>query len=718
MTFLRFSFSLLLFALLLSLPVSATAPDYTCFQEAGHWQPSIDLGADMAVVYGLNNHFEERVRQWREKGYTIGMMTGISWGEYGDYYQSEEGFKAGEVQTRKSGKLYMHGDSTTVGYNVPTEAYIEYIKNLVNPAVDLGAQAIFMEEPEFWAEAGWSEAFKAEWEQYYGEPWQAPDSSPDAQYRASRLKYELYFKALKEVFRHIKERAAAQGREVECHVPTHSLNNYAHWRIVSPMSSLMDLEEMDGYIAQVWTGTARTPNVYRGHRKERTFETGFLEYSQMLAMVKPTGRKLWFLADPIEDNPNYSWRNYKENYECTVISSLLWPENHRFEIMPWPTRIFRGSYPKIDLDTKSADREGIPADYATQLMTVTNALNHMNQDVVELDAGTSGIAVLVSDTLMFQRAAPKGSDAHLSNLYGLALPLVKHGIPTGFVQMETLLQEGALDHVKLLLMSYEGQKPLKAAYHDVLAQWVRTGGALLFVDNGSDPYNHVREWWNDNGSTDAIPQDDLFTKLGLNNASTEEIHAVGKGRVCLLNTTPTLMAQAPTGADELIATVARILDKKGLTLETQNYLKLRRGPFLIASVMDESFTDEALRLEGTFIDLLDAALPVINEKTLAPNERTLLYDLDWAAEHRPAAEVAAAACRIREESLDDNNFRFVTRGPEHVRARMRVRLPREASEIQVVPEETEFLSRWDKNSQTLFIEFDNQAQDIYFHIKW
>ena len=65
-------------ALLPLLPVQAELPEYTCFQEAGPWQPSIDLGADMAVVYGHTNNFEERVRQWREKGYTIGMMTGIS----------------------------------------------------------------------------------------------------------------------------------------------------------------------------------------------------------------------------------------------------------------------------------------------------------------------------------------------------------------------------------------------------------------------------------------------------------------------------------------------------------------------------------------------------------------------------------------------------------------------------------------------------------------
>ena len=47
----------------------------------------------------------------------------------------------------------------------------------------------YLEEPGFWARAGWSDSFKREWQVFYDEPWQAPDSSPDAQYRASKLKF-------------------------------------------------------------------------------------------------------------------------------------------------------------------------------------------------------------------------------------------------------------------------------------------------------------------------------------------------------------------------------------------------------------------------------------------------------------------------------------------------------------------------------------------------
>ena len=39
-------------------------------------------------------------------------------------------------------------------------------------------------------------------------------------------------------------------------------------------------------------------------------------------------------------------------------------------------------------------------------------------------------------------------------------------------------------------------KPLSADVHKPLADWVKRGGALVVVDDDSDPYLAVREWWN------------------------------------------------------------------------------------------------------------------------------------------------------------------------------------------------------------------------------
>lgn len=699
-------------AIIVAFPsVAEEERDFTCFQEAGPYNPQLDIGSDMAVVYGVNESFAERVAEWRRQGYAVGMMTGISWGGYDDYYMTPEGFKKEEVQTTKLGRLYMHGNSETVGYNVPTPAYVQYMKDRVTPAVDLGVRAIYLEEPEYWAETGWSEAFKTEWQRFYGEAWMAPDSSVDAQYRASKLKYHLYYEALREVQEHIKARAAELGHTIECHVPTHSLNNYAHWRIVSPMSSLMELEAMDGYIAQVWTGTSRTPNIYKGVLKERTFETAFLEYGQMLSMVRPTGRKVWFLADPIEDNPNYSWNNYKWNYECTIIASLLWPEVSRYEVMPWPSRIFQGTYPKVDMDTQSGDREGIPSEYATQLLAVINALNDMEQSEVSYMTGTRGIGVIVSDTMMFQRAAPEQSDKDLGSFYGLALPLVKLGIPVEPAQLETITTPGAFDRYKLLLLTYEGQKPLKPEYHEKLTEWVKAGGLLLFVDDGSDPYNHVREWWNDEGKREASPSDDLIQRLAIRNDMQDAPQAVGDGYVWLMPASPRKLQRKETGATRIQEAVAKLLALKSIVLETQQYLGVRRGPYIVASVLDESTSEEPLALEGSYIDIFDSMLGWTDKRILAPNERTLLYDIDWARSNGVKAGVLAAATRIRDEKLLDNTFSFAMRGPANTTGRARVLLPGKPVAMTTSPE-IAVEQGWHDASGTLWLSFPNIAESV------
>lgn len=693
------------------------ARDFTCFQTGSGYMPEIDIGADVAIVYGVNASFPERVAGWRNRGYGVGMMTGIAWGGYDAYFGSGEAFKKEEIQTRKNGTLFMHGQSTTVGYNVPTEGYVAYLKNHVVQAVDAGVRAVYLEEPEYWAQTGWSAAFKRAWEQFYGEPWAAPDSSVDAQYRASKLKYELYFKALKEVFAQVDARGRDKGLAVECHVPTHSLINYAHWGIVSPESHLIDIPELDGYIAQVWTGTARTPNVYRGVRKERTFETAFLEYGQMLGMVRPTGKKVWFLADPIEDNPNHSWSDYKANYECTVVASLMWPEVHRYEVMPWPRRIFKGAYPKVDLDTKSGEREGIPSAYATEVLTIINALNDMDQPDVAYETGSRGIGVIVSDTLMFQRAAPEPSDRALGSFYGLALPLVKHGIPVEIVQLENVLHAKCLERCRVLLLTYEGQKPLKGAYHEALADWVRRGGCLIYVGDGSDPYHGVREWWNGQGETKVKAFEDLFERLGVTEEARRQPQQVGQGYVRVVVERPRDLQRDAAGADKVVAGVREVLRCLGGELETQHYLQIRRGPYVVASVLDESVSNEPLRLTGTFVDLFDPTLPVIEEKVLGANERTLLYDLAWAQENGVKAKVVAAAARVKNEAVTGNSLTFVTRGPEGTDGVARVLLPGKPQGI-VCNAQLSVAEIWDKDSASIVLSWSNCSDDVAISIYW
>ena len=618
-------------------------PERTCFQTGQSWSPAGDLGSDVAIVYGIDPGLPQRIQSWRSHGYRIHVMTGVSWGQYQDYlYGRFDGINhEDEAQTDRQGNKVSHGGD--VYYMCPGTNYGKFLCRGVQRALDAGAQAIHLEEPEFWVRSGYSEGFKREWRRFYGEDWQPPHSSVDAQWRASKLKYFLYRRALQQVFEYVQEYNRGTGNRVRCYVPTHSLLNYAHWRIVSPESSLAQLEGCDGYIAQVWTGTARTPNVYAGRLRERTFETAFLEYGAMQNLVRATGRRVWYLNDPVEDNPRHDWNDYRANWESTLIASLLQPEVGRFEVAPWPERVFAGKYPG---QAGSAERTGIPADYATELQTVMNALNDLDQKQVAWQCGTPGLGVLVSDSLMFERGEPEPSDEHLGNVYGLALPFVKRGMPITPVQLENITLPDYLQGFRVLLLTYQGMKPLSPQVHPALVQWVKRGGMLVVADDDKDPFNAVREWWNSNGLGFATPRLDLFKQLGLDQQTLSPEGTpirVGQGAVMWLRRSPVEFGANSENEAALVNVVKRaVLLSKAAWRET-NHLLLRRGPYLIAAGLDESIQGDPLELAGRFVDLLDPELKVTQHVQMGPGSRRFLLDLSQKTGERPS--VLASACR-------------------------------------------------------------------------
>jgi hypothetical protein len=618
----------------------------TCFQTGAGWSDIANLRSDVVLVYGIDAGLAQRIKTWRDRGYRIHVMTGVSWGNYQDYlYGRFDGVNhEDEAQTDRAGNKVSHGGD--VYYMCPGTNYGKYLCQGIRRALDAGAEAIHLEEPEFWVQSGYSEGFKREWRSYYHEDWQPPHGSVDAQWRCSKLKYYLYRRALQQVFDYVQDYNRRTGRNVRCYVATHSLPSYSHIRIVSPESSLARLNGCDGYIAQVWTGTARNPNLFRGQFRERTFETAFLEYGAMMNLVRATGRRVWFLNDPVEDNPGHDWTDYRVNWESTMVASLFQPDVWRFEVAPWPERVFGGRYPA---QAKPEDRQPMPPAYATEVQTVMNALNDMDQRRVSWDCGTTGIGLLISDSLMFERGDPSPSDPNLSHVYGLALPLLKRGMPVTPVQLENVTLPNYLKGFRILLLSYHGMKPLTPEVHRSLAAWVKHGGVLVVCDDDTDPYNAVREWWNSDGRHCRTPREDLFEQLGLGGTS-QPVAAVGgygawvgKGGVILMRENPASLAANAEGDARLVATVKEAAARARLKWRETNYLLLRRGPYMLAAGLDESVAGEPKTLSGRLVNLFDPELRVHKTVTLAPGSRFFLVDLDVVRGRQP--QVIASACK-------------------------------------------------------------------------
>lgn len=684
----------------------------TCFQTGRPWSEVADLGSDVAIAYGIDPGLPGRVQTWRDHGYRVHVMTGVAWGQYQDYlFGRFDGINhEDEAQTGRDGKPHRHGNSKDIFYMCPGTNYGHFLCVGVQRALDAGVEAVHLEEPEFWVEDGYEEGFKREWRSFYHEDWQPPHSSVDAQWRASKLKYYLYRRALQQVFDYVQDYNRRTGRQVRCYVPTHSLLNYAHWRIVSPESSLARLNGCDGYIAQVWTGTSRTPNVYRGRLRERTFETAFLEYGAMQNLVRSTGRRVWYLNDPIEDNPDHDWDDYRRNWESTLTASLFQPEVWRYEVAPWPERIFAGRYPR---QAAEAERRGIPAPYATELQTVMNALNDMNQQHVQWDCGAAGVGVLVSDSLMFQRGQPNGSDSHLGQVYGLALPLLKRGVPVTPVQLENVTVPHYLDGFRVLLLTYHGMKPLSAEVHAPLADWVRRGGALVVVDDDADPYARVREWWNTGGLTLATPRQHLYKELGLPDGMPQagqgpKVVRVGKGYVVGLNADPAALASEADGDSRLMDAVTAGAKAVKLPWRETNYLVLRRGPYLVAAGLDESSEEAPRTLSGRFINLFDPDLKLQTNITLSAGARLLLLDLDAPQARFQAAGplLLASACKSVAIESDKSKLSLTVEGVAGTPAIVLIRAPRPPKSIALGSEKLDDF-HYSADEQLLRLRFAN-----------
>ncbi|MEP6685052.1 MAG: hypothetical protein ABJA35_17385 [Parafilimonas sp.] len=696
----------------------------TTFQTAHVWIPQIDVRSDAAIVYGVSEirqaPFEERVKSWRDKGYQVDFMTGIAWGQYFDYFLGKWDGKShlGDGQVTIKGDTIMHGHN--MPYVVPVQSFIGYMKErVIKRVIDAGITNIFLEEPEFWARAGYSEPFKNEWKKYYGFDWRPQDASPENTYLSSKLKYHLYYDAIKQVSDYAKQYGKEKNKDIKVYIATHSLVNYSSWQIVSPEASLASLPGIDGYIAQVWTGTSREPTYFNGEQKERVFENAYLEYGSMLSMTAPTKRKLFFLTDPIEDN-HKDWSDYKKNYEATFTAEILYPTVDNYEVMPWPERIYTSPYKVANSDSEVL----IPKYYSTQMQVMINVLNKMPLSNNKI-SGVNNIGVLMSNSLMFQRFPTHNGyeDPQFSNFYGQTLPLVKRGIAVQTVHMENLAYPATLSNIKVLVMSYSNMKPDASKVHQQIVDWVKSGGVLIYVGKDDDPYQSVMEWWNTKGNNFKTPSEHLFKLLNIDLSSGKQKFTVGKGIVYVIKENPKefVLQQNNDSVYFNIVKQAYEHDAKAGTLTTKNNFYLERGPYDIISVMNENNDTKAYHINGPVIDLFDPQLPVLAEKNVQPGEQSLLFDLSRITDkNRP--QVLASASRIYDEKTEDKHYSFVAKSPINTNNSMRILLPLKPTQTIVTDnkcnEITDVQLSWDELSKTLYLGFANSPDGINVSISY
>ncbi|MGP3785707.1 hypothetical protein [Paenibacillus sp. 1A_MP2] len=282
---------------------------------------------------------------------------------------------------------------------------------------------------------------------------------------------------------------------------------------------------------------------------------------------------------------------------------------------------------------------------------------------------------------------------------------------------------------RVLILSYEFIKPEYPDIHYALAQWVQDGGALIYVGDDSDPYHNIRAWWNPDrkeGQSDPAhnsPRAHLFEQLGLKDKR-EGINKVGKGIVCWLNEHPADFTLSKAGADRLRQSVKETMETlHGPELEWKSkpYFKIRRGPYLIVSILDESVSEEQVDISGLMVDLFDSQLSVLSQVALKPGEQALLYDIEAGRPTDGEVSVIAASSRIEGLSLSAAGFRFIARGPANMKATARLYCrARPLSAQYVVQERTApAVWEWDPDSKTVLLQYEHgDENNAEVSVRW
>ena len=697
----------------------------TTYQQVGGYDPRYDLKTDAVMIYGVSDAAIAGYPEWEEKSGSVAqVMTGVAWGDYQDFLSGRwDGVDHDDdAQRSASGEKVLHGGSPDVPYLNPSIAFCDYFIERLKKVVDAGIETIYLEEPEFWAFSGYGDSFKREWSIYYGEDWVRPDSSCGALYKANRLKAHLYRRALEKIGGALKEYSLKKyHRPLKLFVATHSLVSYAQIQMVSPEATLFDLAGVDGLIAQIWTGTSRAPNYYEGRLRERTFESALLEYGVMSEMVRGTGKRTYFLNDPVEDDQKHDWNDYRTNYLSTLTASLMRSATADFEVAPWPSRVFLGRFP-----ANSPDATGIPTDYASILCAGFGQLRDMDQSETSWNGATEGIGVLLSDSAMFQRGEPnlwkdaspetpgkESETSHerfvMSGFFSLALPLLKVGVPVEIPVLDHATRfPGYFDPYQVLILSYEFQKPLSAGIHSELADWVRRGGVLIYVGAGSDPFLAADGWWNRDGSATRC-DGRLFESLGLASDIAAGTYEIGKGALILERTDPAYYGRSQEAAEEYRTLISRAAEKAGLgALVRRNYLLKTRGPYTLAACLEESISEEPLVLTGNYVDLFDAKLPVLREVTIPAGVRRWLLDLDRVK--GPEAMPLVCGGRISDWNADANGVTCAIAAAQGVTVISRWRLPNKPAHVTVGGVEPSEIV-WDEASKTLYFAYKAESAE-------
>ena len=280
--------------------------------------------------------------------------------------------------------------------------------------------------------------------------------------------------------------------------------------------------------------------------------------------------------------------------------------------------------------------------------------------------------------------------------YGLALPLLKYGVKLRPVLLDNVRRyPGYLDDYPVLIASYEYLKPDMPDMNAAIAEWVKRGGTLVYIGDGSDPYHQINSWWTGRWPTAA---EHLFEMLGIQPSDEPKIYTCGKGKAAIWKKNPCFFSFSKENAEALRGFFREAVPQT----EYRNYLQIKRGPYLISAVMDENESDEPLHISGTYADMFTEDFAIVTEKVVRPGENSLLCDFNNISD--PVC-VIGTSVRILDLQYNDEKIIMHISGASGFTANIRIKIP--CKPIGAFVNGVPCTYRYDSVSGTVLLTFES-----------
>jgi len=441
-------------------------------------------------------------------------------------------------------------------------------------------------------------------------------------------------------------------------IPIHSIYGNIAGQLVAPLGASTSLDELEGYIGQIWTGPINWSLGQYNSSEKSFFGSAYALYDYFTQLTVDTDKKLWLLVDPVEDNPNHTWTEYLEWYRHSVTAMLLMSTVDSYEVMPWPERIFLPGF-------ETGGGSPAPEDFRKTVLAITQALQEMplggQWSLMDSTQPSTGISVAIADSSMWQEYHAN----RLQGTYGQLLPLIERGVPVGACVLERAADLSYMDRHKVIVVSYEDFKPVVEAMNTALAAWVQSGGVLVLLGNSNDDLdNDPAFWWQQLGY--ASPMHHLLSLVG--GTGTGD-WSFGNGYVIRNETSPAAFADPNVATSVYLPLIDLAIQHtaSGGNLSTPGYFMMQRGSFVIAHARQQ-----AVSKAGKYVDIFDPDLSVADGISLAVGESGLFRDVTQTLEGDGSPQLLHATHRLMSQQFDGDELRFVVKGPQDTPAVVRV----------------------------------------------